>query len=125
MTRYLVPPRDICCEFFAKNMGRNIANNISKNLSIKYSQKLLNHAQESATDVFKTDSKKAIQKTPETTGDLIGNKIADRIRKVSKTSPQNDSVTNEENIGLDSEIHKEIYISPEERQKIIEDLRLI
>ena len=57
--------------------------------------------------------------------DLIGNKIVDRIRKVSKTSPQNDSVRNKENIGLDSEIHRERYISLEQRQKLIEDLRLI
>ena len=41
-------------------MARNIANNTSKNLSRKYSQKLLDHAQQSATDAFKTDSKKAI-----------------------------------------------------------------
>ena len=32
----------------------------------------------------------------EATGDLIGNKIADKITKVSKTFPQNNSVTNEE-----------------------------
>ena len=50
------------------------------------------------------------------------NKISDRIVKVSKTSPQNNS---EENIEDDREIHRERYISPEQRQKIIDDLRLI
>ena len=35
-------------------------------------------------------------KTAEATGDLIGNKIADKITRVSKTSPQNNSETNEE-----------------------------
>ena len=63
--------------------------------------------------------KKAIQKTVEATGDLIRNKITDKIRRVSKTSPQNNSETNE------NEILWERYIFPEERQKIIDDLRLI
>ena len=63
--------------------------------------------------------KKAIQKTAEATGDLIRNKITDKIRRVSKTSPQNNSKTNE------NEILRERYIFPEERQKIIDDLRLI
>ena len=35
--------------------------------------------------------KKVIQKTAEATGDLIGNKIADKIRKVLKCSQQNNS----------------------------------
>ena len=63
--------------------------------------------------------KKAIQKTAEATGNLIRNKITDKIRRVSKTSPQNNSKTNE------NEILRERYIFPEERQKIIDDLRLI
>ena len=94
-------------------MGKNII----KNLSSKYSQKLLHHAKLSATDALKTPSVKAIQKTAEATGDLIGNKIADKITKVSKNLPHNDSetVANEE----------EIYMSPEKKQQIINDLRLI
>ena len=38
---------------------------------------------------------KLLQKTAEATGDLIGNKIADKITGVSKTLPQGNSVTNE------------------------------
>ena len=41
-------------------MGKNIGKTISKNLSGKYSQKFLDHANESATDLFKTASKIAI-----------------------------------------------------------------
>ena len=55
---------------------------ISKNLSSKYSQKLLHHAKQSTTDSLKTASKRVIQKTTESTGDLICNKIPDRIMKV-------------------------------------------
>ena len=59
----------------------------------------------------------------ETTGDFIGNKIADRITKVSKNSQQNNSeiVINKH----DNEISKDRDISPDERQKIIDNLRLI
>ena len=47
---------------FAKNMGRIFGKNISKNLSGRYSQKLLDYAKQSATDVPKTMSKRVIQK---------------------------------------------------------------
>ena len=72
---------------------------------------------------LKTVSKGEIQKKAEATGDLIGNKIADRITKAAKLLPQNNSetVTNEH----DKEISEERYISLEERQKITDDLRLI
>ena len=47
---------------------------------------------------IKAVSKRAIQKRAEAADDLIGNKIADSITKVSKTSPQNNSETNEKHI---------------------------
>ena len=80
-------------------MIKNIGKNIIKNLRSKYSQKLCNQTSQSATDAFKTASKKEIQKAAETTGDLICNKIANRITKVSKNYKQNNSetVTNEHN----------------------------
>ena len=54
---------------------------------------------------------------------MIGNKIADRITKVSKASPQNNSeATTDED---DEKIPEERYITPEERQKIFDNLRLI
>ena len=121
MTRYSVQPRDRIFlksyRFlsFAKRMGRNIGKYISKNVSSKYSQKLLDHAKQSATDALKTASERAIKKT----GVLIGNKIANKFTRVSKTLPQNNSETNEE------EILTERYISPEKRQQIINDLRFI
>ena len=40
----------------------------------------------SAIDAIKTASKRAIQKTAEATGDLMGNKIADKITSFSKKS---------------------------------------
>ena len=99
---------DFCIlpEIWKKRIGKII----SKNLNCKYSQKFLDHPKQSATDALKTASKRVVQKTAEGTGDLIGNKIAGRITKFSKTSPQNNSQTSEQ------EILTERYISPEKRQ---------
>ena len=78
---------------FAENMGKNIDKNISKNLSGKYGpgmfairQKLFDDAKKSSIDALKTSSKRVIQKTAEAAGDLIGNKIVNRMTKVSKNS---------------------------------------
>ena len=80
--RYSIEPRDIIYVeghgflSFAKNMGKSLSN--------KYGQKLLHNAKNFTTDAIKTASKRAIQKTAEVTGDLIGNKNADKITSVSK-----------------------------------------
>ena len=47
----------------------------AKNIGNKYGKKLFDTAKKSTTDVIKTASKRAIQKTAEATGDLIGNKL--------------------------------------------------
>ena len=60
---------------------------------------------------------------------LIDNRIAEKITRFSNILRQNSSekITNEtENIENDKKyVKKEIYIFPEQRQKIIDDLRLI
>ena len=118
--RYRVEPRDRIYvkgyEFlpFAKNIGKDLSN--------KYSQKNIDTAKISATDPIKTASQQAIQKTAEATGDLVGNKIADRITSISKKSTKKLPPIDE-----DAELttHKKRYISPGERQKIIDELRLV
>ena len=62
-------------------------------------------------DAAKTTSKRVVQKTAEATGDLIGNKIADKITSLGKSNEK----TNKP---------EEIYILPEKRQQIIDDLKL-
>ena len=59
---------------------------MGKNLSNKSGQKHVDSAKKSKTDAIKTASKRAIQKTADATGDLIGNKIAVKITSVSKKS---------------------------------------
>ena len=78
------------------------------------------------TDAIKTASKRAIQKTAEATGDLIGNKIVDKLTSVSKKKSTKELHDNDETKEEDVEITtlKKRYISPEERQKIVEELRL-
>ena len=95
---------------------------MGKSLSNRYGQKTLDSAKISTTDVIKTASKRAIQKTAEATGDLIGNKIADKIISVSKNSNNNNNNNNED---VKLATYKKRYISPEERQKIINELRLV
>ena len=64
-------------------MGKNTGKN--KSLNSEYSQKLLDHAKQSATDAFKTSSKRVIKKTVEATRDEItGNEITDKITKFLK-----------------------------------------
>ena len=73
--RYSIEPRN---RVYVKGYGFL---SFAKNLSNKYSQKLIDAAKKSTTDALKTASKRAIQKSAEATGDLIGNKIADKITK--------------------------------------------
>ena len=102
---------------FPKNMGKSLSN--------KYGKKLLDSAKKSATDAIKTASKRAIQKTAEATGDLIGNKIADKITSVSKKKSTKESTNDETEVGVERATPKKRYISPEERQQIIDKLRLV
>ena len=118
--RYLTEPRD---RRYVNGYGfLSFAKNKGKSLSNKYRQKHLDIAKTSATDAIKTVSKRAIQKTTEATGDLVGNKIADKTISVSK-EPFNNNNNNNEDVEITA--HKKIYISPEERQQIINELRLV
>ena len=75
-------------------------------------------------DAIKTASKRPIQKTAEATGNLTGNKIADKITSVSKKSAK-ELQNNEREVGLKRANSKKRYISREERQQIIDKLRLV
>ena len=50
-----------------------------------YGKKLMDTATKTGIDAAKTASKRVIQKTAEATGDLIGNKKADKITLVGKS----------------------------------------
>ena len=104
-------------------------------LSNTYSVKLHDSIKKSTTDVIKTPSKKAIQKkkikkktkkTAEATGDLIENKIHDnRTIHLKKSPKESQSKNNLERAKNEIELPKKWRISPEGRQQIIDELRLI
>ena len=84
----------------------------ARNLNNKYGQKLADSTKKSATDAFKIASKRAILKKAEATGDLIGNKIEDKITSYSKKpaiEPHSNDVSNE--------IPKERYIYLHKKDK--------
>ena len=58
--------------------------------------------------------KELYKKSAEVTGDLIGNKIANKIISIGKSKEK----------PKPKEKPEEIYIPPEKRQQIIDDLRL-
>ena len=83
----------------------------------KYGKKLMDSATKTGTDIAKTASKRVVQKTAEATGDLIGNKIADKIASTGKTKSKEKE---------DETIKRQgIYIPPDKRQQIVDDLRLL
>ena len=56
---------------------------------------------------------------------MIGNKIADKITSVSKKKSTKESTNDETEVGVERATPKKRYISPEERQQIIDGLRLV
>ena len=101
---------------------------MGKNLSNKNGQKRLDSAQTSSKDAIKTTSKRVIQKTAEATSDLIGNKITDKVTSVSRGLHSKKSSTELHSKELqndETEAPEKRYISLEERQQIIDELRLV
>ena len=120
--RYSIEPRD---RIYVKGYGfLSFAKNMGKNFSNKYGQNLLDSAKKSTTEAIKTTSKRAIQKTAEATGDLIGNKADDKIKCVSKKSAK-ELQNNKTEVDVERATTNKRYISPEERQQIIDELRLV
>ena len=113
--RYSIEPRDI----YEKGYGFL---SFAKNMSTKYGQKHFDTAKKSTTDAIKIASKRAIQKTAEAVRDLIGNKIADKKTSISKKSVKELPINDED---VEITTNKKRYMSPEERQQIIDELRLV
>ena len=112
---------------FARNFGNkygkklmNTAIKADTNFNSKYGKKLTDTAIRTGKDFAKIAGKEKVHKSAEATGDLIGNKIADKITSASKKSHNEEIQSNEVN----NEIPKERYISPKERQIIIDELKL-
>ena len=60
----------------------------SKNIKNKYGRRILDKSMDAGKDFAKIVGKKVLTKSAEATGDLIGNKIADKITKSSRNKAQ-------------------------------------
>ena len=99
---------------FGNKYGKKLMDTATKigiKFGNKYGKKIMDTATKTGIDAAKTASKRVVQKTAEATGDLIGNKIADKITSLGKPKEKTKKV-------------EEIFIPPEKRQQIIDDLKL-
>ena len=93
------------------NKGITAAKRFNKS---KYGKKLKKEGLKCA----KTSGKQILKRTAESTGDLIRNKIADKISSLSGKQQENHEQPEE------IQQEQEIIILPERRQQIFDDLRL-
>ena len=85
----------------------------AKNIE-KYGKKILDNSLSAGKDFARIAGKKVLTKSAKATGDLIGNKIGDRITKSSRNKEQkeDDRIMEET---------QELIIPPEKREQIIKD----
>ena len=107
---------------FARNIGNKYGRKIfDKSLDVGKSmkknmvKKILDNSLSAGKDFAKIADKKVLTKSAEATGDLIGNKTADRITNRNKAQKEDDKIMEET---------QEIIIPPEKREQIIRDLKL-
>ena len=103
---------------FAKNIGNkydrkmfDTSIDVGKNMSNKYGRKILDKSMDAGKDFVKIAGKKVLHKSAEATGEMIGNKIADRITRTSRNKAQKE----EDRI---MEETQELIIPPEKREQI-------
>ena len=106
--RYSIEPRE---RRFVKGYGFV---SFARNFSDRYCKSLMDKGIDVSKTFAKTAGKKILKETAKATGDLIGNKTADKITSASKKSHNE----------VNNEILKERYISPKDRQKVIDELKL-
>ena len=73
----------------------------AKNVGNKYGKKLMDTATKTGINAAKIASKRVVEKTTEAKGDVIGNKIAEKITSIGKPK----------------EKPEEIYIPPEKKTR--------
>ena len=90
----------------------NTAIKTGANFNSKYGKKLTDTAIKTGKDFATTAGKKIVHKSAGATGDLIGNKIADKITSASKKSSEKPHDEEIQSTEVNNEILKERYISP-------------
>ena len=109
---------------FARNIGNKYGKKIfdksidvGKSMKKKYGKKVLDNSISAGKVFAKIAGKKVLIKSVEATGDMIGNKLADRITKSTRNKEQkeDDRIMEET---------QELSFPPEKREQIIKDLKL-
>ena len=104
---------------FARNVGNKYGKklfdksiDVSKSTKKKCGKKILDNSLSAGKDFAKITGKKVLTESAEATGDMIGNKIADRITKSTRNKAQkeDDRIMEET---------QEVIIPPEKREQII------
>ena len=100
---------------FARKFGNKYGKKLMDSaISTKYlyGKKIMDTAKKEGVKFAKTSGRKILDKSAIVTGDLIGDKIVNKINSLGNKEPKNEQE------------QEEIIISPEKRQQIIDDLRL-
>ena len=103
---------------FGNKYGKKLMNTTIKtgaNFNSKYGKKLTDTAIKTGKDFATTAGKKIVHKSAVATGDLMANKIADKITSVSK-KPHDEEIQSTE---VNNEIPKERYISQKKGNKLL------
>ena len=105
---------------FGNKSGRKIFDksiDVGKNMSNKDGRKILDKSMDAGKDFAKIAGKKVLHKSAEATGEMIGNKTADRITRSSRNKAQkeDDKIMEEA---------QELIIPPEKIEQIIRYLIL-
>ena len=90
---------------------------VGKSMKKKYGKKILDNSLSAGKDFAKIAGKKVLTKSAEATGDMIDNKIADKITKSTRNKAQKEA-------DRVMEETQEIIIPPEKREQIIKYLKL-
>ena len=94
---------------FARKFGNKYGKKCMDTAKNIYGKEIMDTAKKEGTNFAKIAGQNIIKKSAEATGDLIGNKIADKITSVGNKQPKNDENKEQE----------EIIIPPEKRQQLL------
>ena len=113
--RFISFARNIGNKYGRKTFDKSI--DVGKSMRKKSGKKILDKSINAGKDFAKIVGKKVLIKSAEATGNLIGNKIADRITKSNRNKDQKEDDRIMEEI-------QELIIPSEKGEQIIRDLKL-
>ena len=83
---------------FGDKYGKKLMNTATKVGTRKYSKKIIDTTRKQGSELAKIAGKKIVQKSAEASGDLLGNKIADKITSLGKPKNKENETSEEEEV---------------------------